>query len=101
MLRMAVLFMLNVPKLKELMKEVGIKSIKDLSREVKIPYTTIYYMINGHDMQLSTMVELAKYFGVPVDYLINKSYKFVTYTENYSGVIEASSLIEATVLGMM
>ena len=93
--------MLNVAKLRELMKEMGVRSIVDISERTKIPYSTLNYMLQGHDMQVSTLVELSKFFEVPVDYLIKKSYGIVTYTEDGEIYHDTTSLIEATVSSMM
>lgn len=90
--------MLNIVVFYELMREKEIRSIKDLSRKTKIPYTTLYYMLTGHDMYVGTLVELSKFFNVTVDYMINKSYRIVAYTEEGERIIEStSSLIEALV----
>ena len=93
--------MLDCQKLYELMDEVGIKSFKELSLATRIPYTTLNYMRTGHDMQVSTLVELAKYFGVPIDYLINSTYGVRTYTENKTKYLDTTNLIEATILYTM
>lgn len=93
--------MLNVSKLYELMGEVEIKSLKQLSNETKIPYNTIIYMIDGHDMHVSTIVELSRFFKIPVDYLINTSYGICVVDDNKEEFIKTSSVIEATFLEMM
>ena len=93
--------MLNETKLRELMSEKGITSFRKLSELTKIPYTTISYMINGHDMFLSTAVEIAKFFQVPVDYLVNKSYGVVFLKGETERKVDTSSLIEATFVTMV
>lgn len=90
--------MLNLEIFRELMAEKSIKGIMELSRQAKIPYTTLLYMLNGHDMHVSTLVELAKFFGVPVDYLINKSYGILVCTENDCRFFETTSFLEASEL---
>lgn len=87
--------MLNTEVFYELMKEKEIPSLSALSRLTKIPYTTINYMLTGHDMHVGTLVELSKFFDVPIDYLINKSYGVVVYTNEASETLTTSSLIEA------
>ncbi len=89
--------MLNVAKFYELMKEKDVPTISALSRIVKIPYTTLLYMLSGHDMHVGTLVELSRFFNVPIDYLINKSYSIGVYTENSEEHLDTSSLIEALV----
>lgn len=93
--------MLNACKLYELMNELGIKSIKQLSKETKIAYNTLMYMLSGHDMHVSTMVELSNFFKVPIDYLVNSTYGVLKVSENREEFLNTSSVIEATVLGML
>lgn len=93
--------MLNDQKLKELMKEKNIKSKLQLAKLSKIPYSTLIYMFQGHDMQVSTLVELSKFFGVPIDHLISKNYGVINITEKGNSYIDTSSIIEATVSTMM
>lgn len=93
--------MLDVQKLGELMKEKHVKSKLQLARLSKIPYSTLIYMFQGHDMQVSTLVELSKFFGVPIDHLISKNYGVVTITEKENIFVDTSSIIEATVSTMM
>lgn len=89
--------MLNVKKLYELMEEKEVPSISSLARLVKIPYTTLLYMLSGHDMHVGTLVELSRFFNVPIDYLVNKSYSIVAYSEKGEEQLDTSSLIEALV----
>lgn len=93
--------MLNICKLYELMDEKGVKSIKSLSFNTKIPYNTLMYMINGHDMYVSTLVELSKYFNVPIDYLISKSYGIEVVDDESSEFLPLSSILEATLIKMI
>lgn len=93
--------MLNACKLYELMEETGIKSLKQLSRETKIAYNTLIYMVEGHDMHVSTLVELANFFKVPVDYLINTTYGITIIQENNDIFLDTSSVLEATFLKML
>lgn len=93
--------MLNNQKLKELMKEKNIKSKRQLSKMSKIPYSTLIYMFEGHDMQVSTLIELSKFFGVPIDHLISKNFGVVALTEKGNIFVDTSNIIEATVSTMM
>ncbi len=52
-------------------------------------------------MQVSTLVELSKFFGVPIDHLISKNYGVITITEEKNIFVDTSSIIEATVSTMM
>ncbi len=93
--------MLNVDKVKELMKEKGIKSYKQLAKLTSIPYTTLYYMLSGHDMFVSSLVTLSNFFNVPMDYLIEHYYGVMSYTNEKEIFVPTSSLIEAAVITMM
>ena len=93
--------MLDNKKLYTLLKEKGVKSIKQLSEVTRIPYTTLNYMLNGHDMYVSSLVELSRFLEVPVDYLINKSYGVVIYKEGETVQTDTTSIIEATALYMI
>lgn len=93
--------MLDTSKVFELMEEKDIKSRLELAILSKIPYSTLIYMLQGHDMQVSTLVELSRFFGVPVDHLINKNYGIVAYSEDKSVYVDTASIIEATVSTMM
>jgi len=92
---------INLGKFYDLMKDKGVTSIRELSDETKIPYTTLHYMLNGHDLYVGNAVELAKFFGVPVDYFINKSYRVVSFTNDKVFYFPTSNLIEATALYVM
>lgn len=93
--------MLNCQKLYELMCEKGVKSIKELSSLSRIPYTTLVYMKTGHDMQVSTLVQLAKFFQVPIDYLVNSTYNICTLNRERIKSIDTTNMAEAVVLSMM
>jgi len=89
--------MLNLDKFYELMKEREVANLNQLSMETGLPYTTISYMLTGHDMYVGNLVELAKFFNVPVDYMINKPYRIAVYTEDTVEYVDSSSLIETLV----
>ena len=93
--------MLNVCKLYELMSELDIKSIKELSLKTKIAYNTLIYMVNGHDMHVSTIIELSNFFKVPIDYLVDSAYGIVVIDENSESFLNTSSILEATFLKML
>ena len=94
-------FMLDADKLKELMKEKEIKNVKELSLKTGLSYTTLYYMIAGHDMYVSSLLTLSKFFNVPIDYLIKKYYGVMCCSENKEIFVPTSSLLEATFKTMM
>lgn len=89
--------MLNLKVFYELMEYKGIKNVKELSRKCKVPYTTINYMILGHDMYVSSIIEIARFFNVPIDYLINKSYGIRRVSEEKEEIISTTSIIEAAI----
>ncbi len=93
--------MLNLDKILELMNEKDIKSVAMLSRKSKISYTTLNYMLSGHDMHVSSAVELAKFFDVPVDYILNTNYRVISIKEDEEIITDTTSFIEAAVSTMM
>lgn len=93
--------MLNTKGIFELMKEKGIRSVAALSRKTKIPYTTLNYMLSGHDMHVSSLLQLAMFFGVPVDRILNKSYGIVVLKENTEIHLETTNFYEAAMSTMM
>ena len=70
--------MLNSEYLDYLMKENGIKNLRVLSRKCNVAYTTLRHAYTGHDMFVGTLIEIAKFFEVPIDNLINKNYGIVS-----------------------
>lgn len=62
-------------KLNVLMEKKNIR-ISDLSRGSGIPYTTIdgFYKKGYSNIKLSTLRQLAEYFDVSIDYLVNDNY---------------------------
>lgn len=74
--------MINDSIIKELMNTLGYSNRKELSKDLKIPYSTLCYMTNGHDPSISTVYELASFFDVPVDYIIDTPKKMITVSEN-------------------
>lgn len=93
--------MLNLKIFYELMSIKDVKSILELSRKTKIPYTTLKYMIAGHDMHVSSLIELSKFFNVPIDHLINKYYGITGYKEDKIINYSTSNIYEATLSSMM
>lgn len=81
--------MINEKRLKELMNELGYKNKKELSYDLKIPYSTLCYMTSGHDSSISSIYELASFFDVTIDYLIDKPKKLITISEE--GIFKRSS----------
>jgi predicted transcriptional regulator len=93
--------MLNLNVLHELMKEKNIHNLRVLAIEANMSYTTLRYMVTGHDMHVSTLVELSKFFNIPIDYLVNKSYGYVSYSDDETIYTSTTSAIEAAVGTMM
>lgn len=93
--------MLNSNKFYELMDVKSIKNIYELSKLTRIPYTTISYMVKGHDMHVSSLIEIAKFFKVPLDDLIGKYYKIMVVSEKETILCDTTNIYEATMSSMM
>lgn len=89
--------MLNLEKFYELMKDKDISNLFQLSKETGIPYTTLSYMLSGHDMCVGTLIEISRFFNVSLDYMVNKSYSIAVYTQEGAKFLDTSSFIEAFV----
>ncbi len=89
--------MLNTEKLYELMQEKEISTLSGLSRCSGIAYTTLQYMVDGHDFYVGTVLELSKFFNVPLDYMINKPYGVHIVSENHEKFLNTTNLVEAIV----
>ena len=76
--------MIDTDKIIELMKEKGIKNIRELSEKTLVHKNTIYYMFKEHDARISTLMMIADYFNVPVDYLLKRDKNVVII--NNSGI---------------
>ncbi len=88
--------MLNKNKLKKLMKDKYIRSIRELSNKTRIPYSTLNRMMQGYDMHVSSVIELSKFFEVPMDALISKSYGIMSYTQDKEIYFDTTNIIEVT-----
>ena len=88
--------MLDVKKIFELMKVREVKNVYELSKVTKIPYTTLSYMIKGHDMHVSSLIELAHFFNVPLDDLVQKYYGIITVSDNKIVKWPTTNIYEAT-----
>ncbi len=88
--------MLDVKKIFELMKIREVKNVYELSKVTKIPYTTLSYMIKGHDMHVSSLIELAHFFNVPLDDLVQKYYGIITVSDNKIVKWSTTNIYEAT-----
>ncbi len=64
-----------IEKLNQLLEQNKIR-ISDLSRGSGVPYTTIdgFYKKGWSNIKLSTLKQIADYFGVTIDYLVNDDY---------------------------
>ncbi len=89
--------MLNTERVYELMQDKEIYTLSALSRSSGIAYTTLQYMLNGHDVYVGTIIELAKFFNVPIDYIVNKSYGIRVVSETKEKFINTTNLVEAIV----
>ena len=60
--------------LQELMARHGLNTVQ-LSEYIDLPQATLRYILQGHtdNPRIETVVKLADYFEVPVDYLIGRS----------------------------
>lgn len=74
--------MIDTDYLETLLKEKNIKNKKELASKTGIPYTTIMHIFKGGDSKISTIIEIAKYFEVPIDNLILKNYQFITINDD-------------------
>lgn len=95
--------MINEKRLKELMKELGFKNKKEMSKYLKIPYSTLCYMTSGHDSSISSVYELASFLGVTIDYLIDMPKRLVTvnnegiYVRNSNNIFDSVSVNEIVI----
>ena len=64
-----------IEKLNFLMKKNNIKNISKLSKETKIPYTTLKSILDGdvYDIRLSTSKKLSNYFKISLDDLLDNN----------------------------
>lgn len=76
-----VLCMIDDKKVKELMDLYEIKTYMELANKCGLPYSTLIYMVSGHDVYASNLCQLSKFFKVPVDTLILKPYHLETVSE--------------------
>ena len=83
--------MLNVDNLQEIIKSKGIKNFKNLAKETGIPYSTINYMLGGHDMYIGTLANLSNSLKEPIESFINISHKY-TILKEINGKIETQSI---------
>lgn len=88
--------MLNKNKLKELMKDSYVKNIRELSNKTRVPYSTLNRMMQGYDMHVSSIIELSKFFEVPMDAMISKSYGIMSYTQDREIYFECTNIMEVT-----
>ena len=97
--------MLDTEKLEFIMREKGVKSLRELSQKSGVPYSTLNYMINGHDMYIGTLANIAKYLKEPLESFINMPHKYVIFYEQSGEIqhksIKANNLFEVTARYMM
>lgn len=93
--------MLDMKKIYELMEIKDVNNIYALAKVTKIPYTTLSYMVKGHDMHVSSLIELAHFFNVPIDELISKHYGITVVSEDKEITCNTTNIYEATLSSMM
>lgn len=93
--------MLNVKKLNELMIEKHISSYRDLASKAGLSYTTLIYMINGHDMYVSNLIKLSKFFEIMMDDLICTGYNFVVLDDKKTKYTGSKNIYEVTLKNMV
>ncbi len=87
--------MLNTRNLYELMREQNIETLAELSRKTRIPYTTLNYMINGHDMHVSTALQVSNFFKVPIDNIIERASRIVVVNDHGMTFMDTANIYEA------
>ena len=97
--------MLDVGNLKKIMLAKGINSLKELSMKSGVPYSTLHYMLSGHDMYVGTIAMIARTLNEPIESFINIANTYIIYYEKEGVVhrknIVANSLYEVTACYMM
>lgn len=93
--------MLSKAKIKNLMKDRNVRTVRELSKKSHVPYSTLNRMIQGYDMHLSSIIELAKFLNVPVDNLINKGYSIYWYSDYEVIDTDTSNFYEVTLKMML
>ena len=97
--------MLDVENLKIIMRKKGFKSLRELSKKSGVPYSTINYMIAGHDMCISTILNIANVLNEPLETLLKPSHNYMLFDDKNGKTlcrnIKANNLYEVTLLYMM
>ena len=88
--------MLNIEVLKEIVKAKGIKNLKEFADIAEIPYSTLNYMLSGHDMYIGTLANIANVLKEPIESLINVSHKFLIL-KNINGKIKTQTIYAANI----
>jgi len=82
-------------KIYELMQTKNIKNLKELSRECKIPYTTLRAIIDGtiSDIKINTALKLCNYFNITLNELFSDELELSdTQVAAYNGLEDVEGL---------
>lgn len=79
---------MNIQILNELMRQNEIPSYFQLSKETRIPYTTLLDLVRGNGERLSNIKTIADFFGVKMTYLIDEPVKIITINEKNRVIVE-------------
>ena len=97
--------MLDTEKLQYIMKCRGVKTYRELSQKSGIPYSTLNYMLGGHDMYIGTLANISRCLKEPIESFINMANNYVVFYERFGEVqhkiIKANNLYEVTARYMM
>ena len=97
--------MLNVENLQLIMKAKGVNSLKELSIQSGVPYSTLNYMLTGHDMFIGTLANIAQSLKEPLDSLVNIPQRYIIYYQKEGTTvyrkIDANNIFEVTARYMM
>ena len=97
--------MLDVTNLKNIMNAKGINSLKELAKSSGLPYSTLNYMVSGHDMYIGTLAIVAHTLNEPIESFISLFNTYIIYYEKAGKLhrksIIANSIYEVTSCYMM
>ena len=79
---------MNIQILNELMRQNEIPSYFQLSKETRIPYTTLLDLVRGKGEKISNIKTIADFLGVKMSDLLDEPRKIVTINERNNVVIE-------------
>ena len=79
---------MNIQILNELMRQNEIPSYLQLSKETRIPYTTLLDLVRGKGERLSNIKTIADFLGVKMSDLLDEPRKIVTINERNNVIVE-------------